>query len=193
MLKYKVRNVVPPGNRYFYTVSETDTGFEHSVQSQLELMVQEHLVVNKLPVPADLSALIEDYICRHVPESFCFGEDEGRPRARVVTIFTVKDATQRLFAVNRKFVEQVVANRRASVCAQCTRNVLGACSSCTGLPSWVAGLLERRLTPLDKSLGLCYIDGSMLTAKVFAAASQVSQPDGHPENCWLPRELAEVV
>jgi len=41
----------------------------------------------------DLRAVIEDYMCRKLPEGFCTGDLDGRPRSRALTMQNIKANT----------------------------------------------------------------------------------------------------
>ena len=198
MLRFKVQNVVPPGGKYFYFVEPTQSYFEAFSLEDVYWRVRENLLANGLQVPENLKALIIDHICRHVPEKFCKGESDGRPRAHTLTMFQIQEFTSLLFkrfttSKERFFVGQLEAVRRAEICVKCPENNRTLCTTCNGLKPWAAKLVSRRKTLLDKFLGVCTICGCVLSAKIHVNAEFLkgAGKTKYPSNCWL-HEAAEV-
>jgi hypothetical protein len=112
MLKFARRNVSPPGGLYFYVVPETDFRIEWPTFDGLELKVREHMYNNDIRVPAGLSAIIEDYMCRHLPESVCVGISDGEfKRVKQLTLWVVRDNTQRLLKHDKPYAPLEIAER----------------------------------------------------------------------------------
>lgn len=192
MLRFKVQNIVPPGGKYFYFVEQTSTHFEAYTLEDVLRKVHDNLTANGHPVPENLKALVCDYICRHVPEKFCIGDAENRPRIRALTMFQIMEFTSLLFkrfTVSRDkfFVAQPEAVRRAGICAKCPENNRTICTTCNGLKPWAAKMVANRKTNLDKILGVCTICGCVLSAKIHVALEYLkgSGKTVYPLNCWL--------
>lgn len=202
-MKFARRNVVPPGGIYFFEVPETKQYFSHPQFSHLEILVREHYYNNNITLPEGLPALMEDYMCRHLPESFCLGCTEGElRRAKTLTYWVVADNTFRVLprpGVDEVFATPEEAERRASICAACPNNLSGICSSCSGLKLRFAAQMRGLSTTHDRFLGVCAVDGCLLAAKVFsplALASRVMNRErtynyegikANPE-CWVPED-----
>ena len=198
MLRFKVQNVVPPGGKYFYYVEQTGSHFEAYTLEDVYWKVHSNLAANGHATPENLKALIIDHICRHVPEKFCIGESEGRPRVRAITMFQIQEFTSLLFkklitSRDRFFVSLAEANQRAHICVKCPENNRVMCTTCNGLKPWAAKLVSNRKTLLDKFLGVCTICGCVLSAKIHVNAEFLkgAGKTKYPSNCWL-HEAAEV-
>jgi hypothetical protein len=203
VLKFARRNIVPPGGIYFYETPETKQRFEHPQFSHLELLVREHYYNNNVETPEMLPALMEDYMCRHLPESFCTGRTDGEVRrAKTLTYWVVSDNTFRILprpGTAEGFVDAQEAERRAGICSRCGNNLSGICSSCSGLKLRFAAQMRGLSTTHDRFLGVCAVDGCLLTAKVFSPlilATQVMNRERtyeyegikvNPE-CWVPED-----
>lgn len=180
MLQFKVKNVVPPGGKYPYLVPETGTEISTYSLGETEFKVAQHYRALRLPVPGDLHARIEDYICRRVPAGFCFGDDDGQPRARIASLRTIREATEQHLATRiHALVYPGVAEDRAGCCGKCEDNDRGMCSSCTGLKSWAQQRVRPRRTRLDDWLGVCAQDLVLNLAKVH-----VGDKTGCPRGLW---------
>lgn len=197
MQRFKQPNVVPPGNEFFYVVEDTGAYFAHHQMPILLQKVRAHLVANKLPIPDDLEADVEDYICRHVPEGFCKGEPTG-PRSVVVTPRSVREFTNVLFrslgAVLRgqsPYVTMQEAERRAGICVNCPMNNRSVCSTCSGLRGWVRALVPGKKTELDNHLHVCEICTCLLSAKIHLRLDILKKnvtkagEQQYPAHCWL--------
>jgi hypothetical protein len=199
MLKFARRNIIPPGGIYFYEVPETKQYFSHPQFKNCELLVREHYWNNNIPLPETLPALMEDYMCRHLPESFCVGRTEGElKRAKTLTFWTVSDNTFRMLPHDGLFEPAPEAERRAAICVGCDNNLGGICSSCSGLKLRFAAQMRGLSTTQDRFLGVCAVDGSLLTAKVFAPLAiaervmnreRTYEYEGIKNNpaCWVPK------
>jgi len=184
MLKFRVRNVMPPGGKYFYEVPETKAYFDGFVMDALLETIREHYAANRLDAPAELAALVEDFVCRHVPEGFCFGESD-QPRAHVATYWQIKNRTKK--ATEAGLVPGRVAERRAGVCVGCPLNSHAICPTCTGIRDWARQLVEYRSTFEDLKLGTCEATALYLPAVVHAAEAGVASfvAIEKPANCWI--------
>ena len=185
MLKFRVRNVVPPGG-YFYEVPEKFVTLRDSTLSGLVQSLGRYYALNGIPVPENMAELVEDFICRQAPEGFCYGESL-LPRAKVMTYFELKFKTgQLVVGLPEPFVGGGLANTRAETCLRGPKNNRGLCPTCSGMRGWGTQLVGRRVTPVDERLGVCEA-ATVLTAVLVHIqhdrAASVLQ-DG-PEGCWI--------
>jgi len=201
MLKFARRNIGPPGGLYFYVVPETGMRIEYPDFAGLELKVREHMYTNDIRVPAGLAALIEDFMCRNLPDSFCIGMPDGEfKRVKTLNVWTVSDNTFRMIpgSGDKGFVKPDEAERRAMICLSCNNNLMGICSACSGLKLRFASQMRGLSTIQDRFLGVCAVDGSLLKVKVYApleVAERVMNKErtyeyeGIEENpeCWVPK------
>jgi hypothetical protein len=180
MLTFANERTVPPGGAYFYTVPETGVVFREFSLDRLMDKLASHYAENNLPKPGTLVVLVKDYMCRHFPVTFCIGDDDGKPRKKVVTLSIIRDETLKLAAGNPRVLPGE-AKRRAIICSNCPKNDKQMCTSCSGLQSWARKLAGKSIEGLDAALGVCEIDATALSTKVHLQ----DIPDGdYPENCW---------
>lgn len=191
MRTFRQKQQVPPGGRFFYQTPDTHVQFSGPSLHDVLRQVEAHYALNGRDAPANLPALVEDYVCRHVDPSFCEGDAEGRPQVRPITVWHVLHATKLL--LNRSFrsdffVPRSEAERRASICATCPRNLAGICTGCHGMASRFAASLHSRVTSRDSSLHVCAACGCYLPAKVHIANKYLDDSrflvDDLPDFCW---------
>jgi len=198
MRRFKLPNVVPPGQRYFFHVEETDTRFEHPVLETLLEELRRHYVANNLPLPMKLREEVVDYICRHVPEKFCVGTSD-KPSARVVTPQRIRSFTETVSGVKTArrrgqdpFVPPAESERRATICSGCRFNDMSVCKTCDGLKGFARKLLGlNKKTSRDEGLGVCYYCGCMVSVKVHIKREILDKSQRsveYPAHCWLKQE-----
>jgi hypothetical protein len=186
MLEFRVKNVVPPGGQYFFEVHgvplvwPTRTGLMSAVRDAYDFCKKE--------VPENIDALVEDFMCRRLPEGFCTGCDDGKPRARVITMQGLRRDTERL--VTRSTITPPVrAKFNAETCNQCPKNNRAMCPTCSGVNAWASRRVGRPNTPAAYNwLGVCEVDGTALAAKVNLTGIPVGE---HPDNCWVKEQVDE--
>ena len=181
MLSFRIRNLVPPGGRYFYLVPETGVRLEGFVMSSLESQIRAHYISNKLECPKDILTLIEDHMCRYMPKGFCHGRNEGDPLPKVVILNEIKKATNELAAGNPR-VNIGVARSRAVICSGCVKNDKSMCPTCIGLVGWAQRLAGASIGGMADCLGVCSVDATALPAKVHM--TNVPDSPEYPGNCW---------
>ena len=190
MLRFRAKNIVPPGGKYFYAIEregQPTIEFEAYSYNTMITTVKNYYRANDMQIPVDLSAQIEDYICRRVPGSFCLGSDDGKPRAKVVTLQGLrKQAHDTAMPYRGRFVEVGVAERRALVCASCEFNDRTACPTCVGLVAWGEKFVGGLKTSYNSYLGVCAKDTLLLPVKVFLPQTPPCEEE-MPDFCWVRR------
>ena len=181
MMKFRVSRVVPPGGMYFYGVDATGAELRAPTMRRLLELVRGHIEANGRELPANLADLVEDYICRNAPAGFCYGDPEGRPVVRGVSLSQIKEATLRLVSAGGR-ASPGEARRRIDACGGCPCNDRRMCPTCVGLVSWARRLVHADC-PRDEWLGVCSVDCVALPAKIHVA--KVPWNDGYPEGCWV--------
>lgn len=181
MLDFRVQNVVPPGGRYFYEVPETRYYVEDFTLDAALERVRRHYLENGLAVPDGLRARMKDFMCRRLPEGFCFGTDGQASGIRIYTTAEIRNNTRQL-VVSGGPATPGEAKSRADVCGRCPLNDRSACPTCTGMVSWATRMVGGRTTGYEQVLGICGVDGVLVAAKVFVA--NVPGNSGYPEACW---------
>lgn len=180
MLSFRVRNIVPPGGRYFFEVPETGAYFEEFTLSSLLIVLTKHYRENNMASPDNMEAVVMDFMCRRLPEGFCYGDLDGKPRAKIWTLDQIKEKTMTLAAGNPRVVAGV-SKDRSMICGNCERNDRSMCPSCVGLVGWSQRLVGMQ-SGISEWLGVCTADGVSLTAAVFL--KNVPRQDECPAKCW---------
>lgn len=181
MLAFRVNNIVPPGNRYFYVVEETGVEVEAFTPSALYERLRMHYTENQLAMPSDIEARVMDFMCRRLPPGFCYGTDDGRPRAKVLTLQQIRESTSALVRVGGR-VDPGVARQRIAICGRCPKNDRSVCPTCVGLVAWAKRLVRSTFVGVDEWLGVCAVDGTALPAKVHVR--DIPENPEYPETCW---------
>lgn len=191
MMRFRYKQSVPPGGKWFYRVPETEAGiwFESfSSKLQLQRMVEDYLVLNKKEVPKDLPDRIENFICRHVGGGFCEGEDQelGSKPVQPVTFFEVVRQLELFYrGKKRSLVSRREAERRAGICRPCAEHVLGLCTKCNGLRDTASRFVRGRTSPQDPWMGVCRRYMLPLSGLIHTKVEGWARPDGAPEQCWV--------
>lgn len=186
MLEFRIGNVVPPGGRYFYTVAETRTYLEALTYTALEEQVAAHLRANGLPIPENLTAAVQHYMCERLPAGFCRGTPDGVAPKRVYSIAEIRERTRRMVA-GREMVDAGTARSRAHTCANCGNNDRSVCPTCVGLTQWAVKTVGGRSTGLEQVLGICTADACLIPAKIYVKVLETSV-EGHSDSCWRKHE-----
>lgn len=201
MLRFKNKIFTPPGGAWFYRVPETGVQFTcRTGMKELLPKIRQHYDANKLTVPENLPELVEHFICVHVDESFCEGESlPGEPkRKKRLGFFDIMKFTEVLFkrysvSPDKFFVKQDVADSRAQTCMKCNQNLLGICTSCTGLKEWAAKLVANRKTKYDSCIGVCSVCGCVLSSKIHVGVEYLGETEESlseaPAECWVKKEM----
>lgn len=187
MLRFRFRQSVPPGGKWFYQIPGTIVYFEdYGSYYALERKVKQYYGVNGLGVPDNLRDLIEDYICSVVTPSFCEGEHPGMPRRTPpLTFFEAVERTEKFYrGQGRSVVLLKEARDRAACCQRCSENNLGLCSSCNGLRALASGFVGGRKLPQDSMLGVCQVYRLPLNGLVHTQLKVDDLNDKAPADCW---------
>lgn len=182
--QFRVKNLVPPGGRYFYVVPETEVRVEAPTSMGILKEVRKHLQENSLPVPEDsvMMLRIQDHMCRFLPDGFCFGDDDGgSPRVKVLMIQDIKTRTSAAAAGNPR-VAPGEARTRAVICSQCPQNDRSACPSCVGITAWSTRLAGQTIGGMSEWLGVCRVDAVALPTKIFL--KNIPDAPEYPATCW---------
>lgn len=187
MLRFRFKHSVPPGGKWFYTIPGTLVYFEsYEAYHELERKVRQYYAVNKIEVPANLTELIENYICGVVTPGFCEGEDLrlGR-RVRPLTFFEAVEKTEQFYrGRSRRLVTVKEAVDRATLCQRCAENSLGLCTSCNGLRDLARRFVGGRKLAQDAWLGVCGVYRLPLNALVHTMVEAADVLDAVPVTCW---------
>jgi hypothetical protein len=185
-------SVVPPGG-YSYTQEETGQTLGADSFHQLVARVVAHRKANNLPVPFNISDIVEGDICKHRKE-LCHGYVPAPPKNKLITLDLALRLTRTLVAAGGKRVEsQAEADQRAAICAMCPDNVEPqGCSGCKSnlIKKAVEFIVGSRETPYDNLLKSCKHCGCFNAAQIWLPleALQKTMVDGEnealPDHCW---------
>lgn len=192
MFAFISRNRIPSGGKFYYEVPETKV-FLESYQSFDDLIAQvgRHYVINKLTVPVNLSALVEDYMCRHLPAGSCTGDDGGIPvRTRPLSYFSVVEKLENYFRRKPALGTAEEAEKRSALCFHCERNWLGMCVSCNGLKGLAFHYAGYRKVVREQWMGVCHMTTIPINAMLFVKDPDFGVVTDCPSHCWVLRKDA---
>lgn len=195
MLSLASKTTTPPGG-YRYQDEDTNQLFEAPHMAALVDVVTKHRVANDLEVPKDLPAIIEDWLCQHLPPGVCKNAS-GRIVKSGVYYHTAENCVRNTSVLSktmrrekRNFVAQDVADERAAICIVCEYNSapLG-CLTCRGVKTMIDSMRHGKTTPYDEKLWVCGINGTLNHFQVFADEETILETAGkgvYPDSCWKP-------
>ena len=183
MLQFAKDGMIPPGGVFFYADPVNGVPLLQdmtSLQNLASRVRAAYVTAGKTP-PEPLHAIVEAYICEHVPRGFCVGQYKGSP-VEFMTPQVVKERS-RAAATSCSRVDPGTVKSRMAVCGQCPANSRTLCLSCTGMTEWAVTLAGRTHIAMDDSLGICKHDRILLSLSVSLKGLPLN-PDGRPEKCW---------
>lgn len=187
---------VPPGG-FRYLCPETQTWIRAASMGELVAASEKHRAANKLGIPDSFREHVEAQLCSHMPPGTCkheAGVAVSGPRR--LTFQDVVSATKTLgswFIKGTPKVDQVEAERRASICLSCPMNQnFDGCTTCAekDLREAIAGLMGNSKTPYDSSLHTCFACGCTLKAAIWFPIDilRKNMAEGVnemlPDHCW---------
>lgn len=186
-------NKTPPGGLWFYVVPETGVYFESSASMRaLVGLVTRHYVNNGMETPPDLEARIEDYICKNVDRSFCFGDTAGVNAG--LTFHEINSSTEKLVRELRSsdapYVSAKEAETRAVTCMTCPLHDMRHCVTCDGLQQTFLPSVGHRTTSRDNMIRACGVTAAVLTVQVHLSSAVVAAHEKRfgkdfPAACWV--------
>ena len=194
MLRFLHREIVPPGG-YPYIVKETGLRIHSNNLMETVALVRKHRDSRGLGNPPNLAADIEDWICRQ-PGVECVDDKTGKASSHAGHKFSAAKTVNFTLTLVRRAralmippVDNIEANRRASICVACTNNVpIVGCMNCTGISSMIEGMTRGRSTQYDKKLHICSLNGELNAVHVFLGervlAESMKATASYPESCW---------
>lgn len=205
--RFQRQNVVPPGGEYFWYHEPTKTEFRAFSRDELRIQVTSFYGRQQLPVPDDLDALMEDYMCRHLPAGFCNGPTKQPEGDQCLLSWrSIWEGTLTLIrawlAGNRAQAPMHEIEQRASICVQCPLNAPSvACLACYGIPALFARRMGgRAVSQKDHQLHVCQACCCLLKAKVVLSEEilRTTSPhnyfagDEQRPPCWMLKLHAKV-
>jgi hypothetical protein len=188
--------MVPETGRRFPD-PEKDRGKHYLSLPDLINDLTRHYQANGIPVPGNLSALVQDQLCRLLPPDKCHYDSPGDKPVPTfhITGEQVITGTKSLVSWQlngRPKVTLETSNERSAVCVRCPLNVHPAgCATCNSpLHAIVNSFVGSRQGAYDSSLYACAICGCSLKALVQMPQEVVreklspEQEAALPDYCW---------
>jgi hypothetical protein len=188
---FRNRFSVPPGRRWFYQVPGGN--FVESVFGMDDCMIRASAAYREIgeDVPANLDALIEDFMCQSLPDGFC----TGKPTVSNPTWNSVLHATQAMVKKAEaagKAGPQMMQEleRRVKICQACPEHSVSMCITCSGLLSAFDAFRRGRRTALDRNVRVCRAAHGLLPAMIHLDPDCVSAAPGFtlPAECWAVKK-----
>jgi len=196
-LKLKNHMDVPP-HEFYWIDPTTKIEMRASDIETLFLLARQHRVANKLPIPDDYDAFIEDAICKRAPE--CFVNHPATFKTNHIGMDDVLKKTDALMRAARKnggklFCDEEEAVERSKICVACDKNKRIMCQTCNGVLAWMRQSFSLPKLPQDEELQTCQIFTVMNKAQVHLHAQVIrmliseDKADRFPEACWKRKLL----
>lgn len=197
-----VNSSVTPHGGFRYRDERTGKEFQAWTLFSLLHNVRNYLEANKLPIPIDLQARIEDYTCRDQGPGVCEETDPRRSwLAGMQLSFRVVMAGTKILGswllAGLPKVPQEQADSRSAICAGCPFNKEASdCQPCA-LPAFhslVNQLIGKSRSVHHDQLRACAACGCSLQAKVWVPLEHLTKSfdygDKLPDHCWLNKEMS---
>lgn len=181
MLILKDRATTPPGNWSYRDVDGTE--LTANTLPDLVARTLEHRIDKGLPT-ADLWAIVEDGVCRQKgvrckPANPPSPEGVRQVEAGDLLRFL---QTMKGWVQEGQMVDQAEAERRAEICAGCTKNVpYTGCLGCSGIFAILFQLIGDRKTRMDENLQSCAVCGCENKVSVYVPLEILQKASGDLE------------
>ena len=193
MYQYARPNITPRSG-YVYTDPDTGVKFDEPVHRVLVESVTRHRKANKLDIPPDFSAVIEDAVCRLNPPIFRklrpapglnpLPPSPGPARSGLPPSSAVATNNTLKLLKSRRIPDPDVAEvvRRVKICLACVANVAEPCCYSCLVESVFTSVIGKHKTTKTQFVGLCDVDRSF--SKAVIHVNPLVNPDLYPEFCW---------
>lgn len=194
MLKLAKKNTTPPGG-YFYVDPNSKQRITAPHMQGLVAKVIIHRKSNKFEIADNLSDVIEDWLCRHLPPGLC-RDNSGRISTRGIHYRTAENAVRNSSLLSRIMrrsgrnpVNKKISDKRAAVCVACEFNLaMAGCMSCRGVKSIIDNMRYGKKTSHDKQLRVCGVCGVLNHVHVFiddkTIRETIEKVTEYPDQCW---------
>lgn len=179
MLSLRSTRYAPPGGVWFYEVDGVRIESQSSF-TDLESKVVYHYETIGLAIPLDLRLLIEDFMCKHLPDGNCVGEGARIPGSVSPSFFEIIKNLGKLRGV--PYTDARAAEMRATTCRACPNNNFAACHSCNGLQENTLNAVGGRRVLNLPYLGVCLLYALPTYGLVWVR--DLPETAGLPDNCW---------
>ena len=195
MLRLLRPSVTPPGH---FRYVDPNTGHVTRAPNLVQVVSAAiaHRKANKLEIPDHFAEVIQDWLCRQIPNGMCVDE-HGRPSKGMYRRSAESSvrATMALSKLGKRLghalVSQPAATSRAAVCIQCSLNVpLAGCLGCRGVKSILEELKRGKGTEHDSELLGCGITGALNPIQVYIGMNTLTEAFPNdlkrcPAECWM--------
>lgn len=188
------------GEWWQWPVKQTGQTIYAGNLEQLKAKVRAHLDANKFEDVVVVDEELHDYAARIAAKTSpgcCYEDDDVKPQNRRLHLSDVIRFSRTMMlnlARGLKRVDQVEADRRGAICANCIYNVTpGGCGGCSGsgvAAATVGLLVGERKTAADAKLQSCQFCGCFNKAQVWfplpdlQGAMSAELRSQLPDNCW---------
>ena len=191
--EFKLSYTVPPTRQFFYQVPGGPYVETACDWGMLESEVRRRCEAAGVVPPEPLRALMEDYMCDHLPPGFCTG---GEPSKPMISFSAVLESTDKIVkrasatgGFGRSLADRI--DSRANACMACKSHSMGLCLTCNGLLAHYAPYLRDRQTAYDRTLRVC--TATMAAVPLLLHVDAAAMPDAaYPEGCWVSKERGHV-
>lgn len=209
-LRIRQRNVTPPGGYFGIDPDHAEFRAEGGSIEEVVEKIQKHRKDRGMTPIKDLAAIIEDAICRKAPGNICI-DDKGNPVAGPRHVSTAGAINATAAAVklsgqlNIRPTNAIEANRRASICVACPKNVDIGCKNCSGIDSILKGMRGMKgadgkpsmpETQYEARLMGCQMTGLLNPIQVYLGEAvlvkRATNRASIPESCWMRGFKMEV-
>lgn len=153
-----------------------------------------HRKANNLSIPDNMMEIAENQLCDTLPPQWCTHAPENQwvnPRFGLRDLRDGMKAFALLMLGGFDFVSQEEADRRAYICAGCTRQANPeGCGSCNKVAKLIIGDVAKRKTPYDAKLKSCAICKCVNAVAVHFPMKAIETTDtpekqaAYPTWCW---------
>jgi hypothetical protein len=187
-LKLRDPSITPPCG-YKYTDPETHLAMSAPTLAALITKVRRHRAANQLSVDPELSAVIEDAVCRQCPPNFVRNTPrKGQaPRenfdVRRSTVGVIKST---YLAIKRAEGYSLLMDfvSRMKVCRKCPENVKEPCCYSCYADMVFAPHVGKTYSEALKFFGVCNCDGTFLKVAMRLNAPGTFVGSEYPDECW---------
>lgn len=152
-----------------------------------------------LPSPLDLTARVQDAICRSLPanSNACKPSKPTKQKITIAAVWRFLNTLKGWFGNGMQPVSQEEADRRAVICKNCPMQVeVAGCWGCKGIGAFVQLLKKNNKTEAEPWLKTCGVCGCYNAVQVWVPKDVLDRASGdmeYPEHCWkrTPDDHAE--
>jgi hypothetical protein len=198
LLKLKTIYEVPPGG-FFWIDPVTKVESKAGDFDSLLRMARAHRLANKIEIPADFNAIIEDNICKRCPPNFV--KDSPSKQTSYIATSDVIAKTQTLMRLakthGKMLCQPEEAALRSAICVQCPMNVRIMCPTCNGVLDWMRTNWHLPALPLDNRLVVCRHGHILnkaqvhLSAEIIRSLLPAATAALYPPTCWKRKLVLE--